>query len=268
MIDTLLVTGANGGVAKLIRPLLADIAHEIRLSDISDVTNLAEHETFIKADLADYDQVKQMVAGVNAILHLGGISTEHSWDDILQANIIGVHNLYRAALNSGKPRIIFASSNHTVGAYSFNEVLDANALPRPDSYYGVSKVFGESVARMYFEKYGLESAIVRIGSCFEKPVDPRMLYTWFSARDFVGLTETIVNATQLNCPIVYGRSNNSRHFWDNSLTNDLGWQPQDSSDIFVSEVNTPENLKKAQKSGLMDYQGGLWLKSPLVNIED
>ena len=268
MIDTLLVTGANGGVAKLIRPLLADIAHKVRLSDISDVTDLAGHETFIKADLANYDQVKDMVTGVSAILHLGGISTEHGWDDILQANIIGVHNLYRAALNTDKPRIIFASSNHTVGAYPFSETLDANAMPRPDSYYGVSKVFGESVARMYFEKYGLESAIVRIGSCFEKPADPRMLYTWFSARDFVGLTETIVNVGELNCPIIYGRSDNSLNFWDNSLTADLGWQPKDTSDVFAAEVNTSENLAKAKESGLMDYQGGLWLRSPLVNIED
>jgi uronate dehydrogenase len=268
MIDKLLVTGARGGVATLIRPMLATIAKSVRLSDLSDVEELDEHEESCIADLSNYEEVKRAVAGTTAVLHLGGLSTEHSWEDILPANIIGVHNLYRAALNTDHPRILFASSNHAVGAYRFSETIDSNALPKPDSYYGVSKVFGEAVARMYFDKYGIETAIVRIGSCFPEPKDPRMLYTWFSANDLVSLIKKVYEAETLGCPIIYGVSNNSRSFWDNNLTSHLGWKPEDSADLFESVLASPKQLDAATQQGLMEYQGGLWLRSPLVNIED
>jgi len=263
MLNRLLVTGASGGVATLLRPLLNKLARTVLLSDIKEVTNLLDHEEFALADLRDLNQVNSIVDGCDGIIHLGGISTENTFENILQANIIGVHNLYTAALACGKPRIVFASSNHAVGAYKFSDNIDASALPKPDSYYGVSKVFGEAVASMYFDKFGQETGVVRIGSCFEKPVDPRMLSTWFSISDFFSLIDRIFSTENLGYKIVYGASNNTRRFWNDELSKDLGWQPSDNAETYADEFIDTSRFEEAIQNGLMTYQGGIWLKSPL-----
>jgi len=263
MLAKLLVTGASGGVATLLRPDLSTIAKTVRLSDIRAVSNLEAHEEFIRAQLSDPEQVNAMVAGCDGILHLGGISTESTFDNLLQANIIGVHNLYRSAQLYGQPRILFASSNHATGAYRFTDRLDAGSLPRPDSYYGVSKVFGEAVASMYFDKFEQETAVVRIGSCFKQPVDPRMLATWFSPRDFLTLIERVFTVDRLGYKIIYGASNNSRRFWDDRLVEDLGWIPEDNAEVFAGELGDIDQYEQAIRDGLMTYQGGIWLKAPL-----
>ena len=106
---------------------------------------------------------------------------------------------------------------------------------RPDSLYGVSKVFGEAMARMYYDKFGIETAIVRIGSCFPEPVDHRMLSTWMSYDDFMMLIATF-NAPRLGCPIIYGASANAASWWDNSKTDYIGWNPKDSSEVFRAKI--------------------------------
>ena len=116
-------------------------------------------------------------------MHLGGISTEQAWEPILQANIIGAYNLYEAARAHGVKRIVFASSNHVMGFYRQSEVIDAHSPPRPDGLYGLSKAFGEDLSRLYFDRYGIETACVRIGSSFPEPKDRRMLATWLSYDD-------------------------------------------------------------------------------------
>lgn len=257
------MTGASGNVATLLRPALCTIAKQLRLSDICEVTDLRNREEYISAELSDPIQVDTIVEGCDGILHLGGLATENTFENILKANIVSVHNLYTSAQKFRQPRIIFASSNHVTGAYKFTDTIDASVLPRPDSYYGVSKVFGEAVASMYFHKFGQETAVVRIGSCFEKPLDPRMLSTWLSPFDFLSLIGHIFAVEQLGYKIVYGASNNARRFWDNSLVKDLGWQPIDNSEVFAAEFADENAYKEALSKGLMAYQGGVWLKEPL-----
>lgn len=263
MLERLLVTGASGGVATLMRPFFASIAKSVRLSDIRAVEDLAEHEEYVHADLDNAAAVDAIVEGCDGVFHLGGMSTEADFDTVLSANIIGTHNLYSAAQRHGQPRIIFASSNHAMGAYSFEDTLDASALPRPDSYYGVSKVFGEAVGSMYFDKFGQETAVVRIGSCFAEPVDPRMLSTWFSPRDFEKLVERIFAVKSLGYQIIYGASNNKRRFWDDHMSADLGWQPQDDAESYAANFKDVSAFEKDIEQGLMTYQGGIWLKAPL-----
>ncbi len=110
-----------------------------------------------------------MMQGVDAVVHLGGVSTEAAFEPILQGNILGVYNLYEAARKQGVKRIVFASSNHVTGFYKQSETINASHPPRPDSLYGVSKAFGEDLSRFYFDRYGIETACVRIGSSFPSP---------------------------------------------------------------------------------------------------
>ncbi|TDK38960.1 NAD(P)-dependent oxidoreductase [Rhizobium deserti] len=255
MLKKLLLTGAAGGVGRAIRPLLGELAEKVVLSDISEIGDITANETFIQCDLADSQGVARLVEGVDGIIHLGGVSVERSFDLILQGNIVGLYNIYEHARRSGMPRIVFASSNHVVGYYRRDERIDNTVPPKPDSLYGVSKVFGEAVASMYYEKFGQETLSVRIGSCFEKPANPRMLATWLSARDFVSLCGRAFVTPRLAHTVIYGASANDEQWWDNRNAAFLGWQPQDSSAKWRAEVETAAG-KEDPTSAAVIYQGG------------
>ena len=169
MLKRLLITGAAGGIGQEMRKRLSHMAEIIRVSDKAALGDARPNEEVMECNLADKDAVFKLVEGCDGILHLGGISIEDSWTPIKDGNIDGIVNLYEAARLLGQPRIIFASTNHTVGFYLQNERIDSKVYPQPDSLYGASKVFGEAIANVYHSKFGIETAIVRIGSCFPEP---------------------------------------------------------------------------------------------------
>ncbi|ODC02743.1 NAD-dependent dehydratase [Terasakiispira papahanaumokuakeensis] len=255
MLNKLLVTGAAGGVGKAIRPYLKSLAKSVRLSDIVDIENPADHEEVVTCDLADYEGVKALVDGCDGVIHLGGVSVEKPWQGILQANIIGTYNLYEAARHLNKPRIVFASSNHTIGFYPRSQKIDTEVPRRPDTVYGLSKCFGEDLASLYFDKFGIETLSVRIGSCFPKPADTRMLATWLSVEDLMSLFARAFNAPKLGNTVIYGVSDNTEQWWDNRKVSFLGWKPQHSSEQWRAEIE--ENAPKADPNAPeVVYQGG------------
>ncbi|WP_332718327.1 NAD-dependent epimerase/dehydratase family protein [Pelagibacterium mangrovi] len=232
----LLITGASGGLGQIARRRLIHLASILRLADLADMGRADLNEEIVACDLADRDAVMDLVEGCDGILHLGGVAKEQNFSSILSANIVGLQNLYEAARAHGSPRIFFASSNHVVGFYGQNEPVDFNSPPRPDSLYAVSKCFGEALARFYYDKFGQETAIVRIGSCFPEPTDYRMLATWLSYDDFVRLVERVFDVPVLGCPTVWGISDNSRAWWSNETVSYLGWHPRDSADTYEQRV--------------------------------
>src|SRR3546814_10247082 len=112
---------------------------------IRPVADLAPHESFRAADLGDLAALRALMPGIDAIVHLGGQSVEGPWGDVLDRNIVGAYNLFEAARQEGVRRVVFASSCHAVGFYRLDETIAADAYFRPDSRYGVSKVFGEAL---------------------------------------------------------------------------------------------------------------------------
>ena len=90
---------------------------------------------------------------------------------------------------------------------------------------------------LYWDKFGIETARVRIGSCFPEPRDHRMLATWLSPDDFVRLCEAVFRAPRLGCPVIYGASANAEQWWDNSSVGYVGWVPQDSSEGFRAKLD-------------------------------
>lgn len=234
-IKRLLITGAAGGLGKVLRTGLVGTAGIIRLSSRRDPGELASHEEHVKADLADAAAVERMLEGVDAVVHMGGQSTEANWDVIIASNIVGMVNLYEAARKAGTKRIIFASSNHVIGMYPRDRRLDHTTPPRPDSRYGLSKAFGEDLACFYAYKYGISSLCIRIGSSFPEPKSRRMLSTWQSYRDIIEQIKVGLTADYL-FEIVYGVSANTRGWWDNSNAERLGFRPQDDSERFAPKV--------------------------------
>jgi uronate dehydrogenase len=232
----LLITGAAGEIGTAMRPLLAHLAEVRRLTDISPIPDPAPGEETITCDLADAAGMAAVVEDCDAIVHIGGCRTEASWGEISASNIGGTFNLYEAARKARVRRIVYASSNHVMGFYAPGERLDVASPPRPDSLYGLSKAFGEDLARLYWDKFGIETVCIRIGSCFPRPRSRRMLATWMSRADLARLIECSFSAPHVGWTVVYGVSANQRSWWDNAGAAHLGWVPRDSADAFRAEV--------------------------------
>ena len=262
MLERLLITGAAGGLGKMARVRLAHMARTLRLSDISDLGEAAPNEELVTCDLGDEAAVHELVAGCDGIVHFGGISVEDTFSKILNANIQGVYNLYEAARAHGQPRILFASSNHAIGYYRQDQYIDNQVPTRPDGLYGVSKVFGEGIASMYHDKFGQETAIVRIGSCFPEPLNHRMLATWMSQDDFVSLIERIFLVPRLGCPVIYGVSDNDTIWWDNRHVSYLGWKPKDNGETFRSKLDQTQTIPAADAPDMV-YHGGKFTAEPV-----
>lgn len=243
---TVLLTGAAGGLGTLMRGLLPAYGYELRLFDMNPIEG---DPGAITADLADKEALREAVRGVDAIIHLAGISLEAPFEKILRANIEGMYNLYEAAREewgaggppaAGRGRIVFASSNHAVGftprPLDGDRLIPIDTPRRPDTYYGLSKGFGEDLAQLYWDKHGIETVSVRIGSCFLEPTSVRMLSLWLSPGDGARLFHAALTAEGVGHTVVYGSSANTRLWWDLSTARALGYEPQDDSEQFAEKL--------------------------------
>ncbi len=249
------MTGAAGGVATLIRPHLRQITSELVLSDRGDLNDLEDGEVSMPADLTDLSSMERLLEGADGLIHLGGQSVEADWETVLNANIIGLHNIYEAARRQGCKRVIFATTNHVVGFYRRQQIIDHTVMPRPDSRYGVSKAFGEALGRMYADKYGLRFLNIRIGNVGDKPLDIRRLSIWVSPGDLTQLIQIGLTHPDLHFEVVYGASKNARAWWDNSNAYRLGYEPKDRAEDYADVAHAvsaaqPDDPITAQ------FQGG------------
>ncbi|MFZ6673149.1 NAD-dependent epimerase/dehydratase family protein [Undibacterium sp. Xuan67W] len=254
----ILLTGAAGGLGKILRERVKDWADIVRLSDISDLGTAAPGEEIVQCDLSDKAAVIAMMDGVDVVLHFGGISTESNFEAIMHANIQGTYNIYEAVHKANVKRVIFASSNHTVGYYKTTDVIDADMPPRPDGMYGISKCFGESLSRYYYDRFGIETVCIRIGSSFPAPQNRRMMVTYFSYDDLVELLRCSIFTPKVGHTITFGVSNNPASWWDNTKAAHLGFQAKDSSLSFAE--NFPDSgAYPAADDITTTYQGGAFL---------
>jgi len=235
---TVLITGATGDVGTHLRRELAG-KYRLRLADKRNLEK-GKGETFIRADISKMADALKITRGVDAIVHLGGYSVEGPWPAILQANIVGCYNVFEAARRNGVKRILFPTSNHAVGFYRRDQTIDHCVYPKPDSRYGVSKVFGEALGSLYADKYGMEVFMMRIGNVNPRPIDKRRLSLWFSPRDLAQLVSIGIDRPGIKFEIVYGISGNRRAWYDNSNAVRLGYRPQDDSEVFAEEILAKE----------------------------
>jgi uronate dehydrogenase len=235
---TILITGASGDVGTHLRRELAG-RYRLRLSDKKNLDK-RKGETFMRADIAKMADAQRITKGVDAIVHLGGYSVEGPWPAILQANIVGCYNVFEAARRNGVRRILFPTSNHAVGFYRRDQTIDHRVYPKPDSRYGVSKVFGEALGSLYADKYGMEVFLMRIGNVNPKPIDKRRLSLWLSPRDLAQLVSIGIDRPGIKFEIVYGISGNKRAWYDNANAARLGYRPRDDSEVFAEEILAKE----------------------------
>ena len=229
-----LITGAAGGIGRRLRRLLAGVYPMLRLSDRAPITELAAGQEFVAAELDDAAALDKAVAGVEGIIHLGGMSVEADWPTILHSNIIGTYNLFEAARRHGVRRVVFASSNHAIGFYRRSRRIGTDHLPRPDTRYGVSKAFGESLGALYADKFGLSVLCIRIGNFDDQPVDKRRLSIWIHPEDLAQLARIGLEHPDLRYEVVYGASDNDRGWWDNATAERLGYRPRHRAEDHVA----------------------------------
>jgi uronate dehydrogenase len=258
--NRLLLTGAAGALGRQLRPRLKRLCTTLRVSDIAELGSAAAGEELRPARLEDAQAVHALLDGVNAVVHLGGVSTEQPWQPILEANVMGVVHLYEAARKHGVKRIVFASSNHVTGFYRQDDVISPRDPVRPDGFYGLSKAWGENVSRFYFDRYGIESACLRIGSSFPEPKDRRMLATWLSYDDLERLVTACLTTPVLGHTVAYGVSDNTATWWDNTGARHIGFKPQDSSERFRAALEARQPTIDLNDPASI-YQGGAFVRT-------
>jgi uronate dehydrogenase len=267
----ILITGAAGRIGSMLRRALTDdpalATHygqpaKLLVTDIIDPGPGAGRDSVAVGDLADAAFVETLFAGraITAVIHLAGHPREAEWDVLLDANIRSSIHLWEAARKHAVDRVLFASSNHAVGFYPRNWMIDHNVTQRPDTRYGLTKVFGEELGFLYAYKFGIRAFSMRIGTFTPEPTSYRGLSSWVSRRDMAALVRVGLTA-DYTCETVYGVSNNARTFWDNSAAERLGYRPQDRSDDFAHLFPEPARTKGDHGE---HFQGGPFVTDGLT----
>lgn len=236
---TVLVTGAAGRIARAVCPGLAEAGLTVRGTDVAELPAGVPGTTADLADPAAGAVLEELLDGADAVLHLGAIPAEDSWPRILAANIDATQRVIDAARAAGVARVVLASSNHATGFTrrpTDGIALPATAPPRPDTFYGVSKVTMEALGALYVERHGMDVVALRIGSFLDRPTAPRHLATWLSPGDAVRLAHAALTAPRPGFATVWGISANTRRWWSLDEGTALGYHPADDAEDFAAEV--------------------------------
>ena len=236
MSGPIVITGGAGKVVRVLRPYLLARYGALRLTDVVAPADLAPNETFVPAAFEDITALRSAFRGARAVIHMGGYPRDADWSVIGPANIEGCHNVFEAARLEGVERIILGSSNHATGLHRSDSVIGSDAVPMPDSLYGVSKVFAEALGTLYAHKHNMRCLTIRIGRVHHEPTDQRMLSVWIHAEDLAQLCAIGIDSTAFFHETVYGVSGTSRPYYDNSRAESLGYRPKHSADDYAEKV--------------------------------
>lgn len=246
-----LVTGAAGSIGRTVTLGLCDRDHEVVGLDL-----VPEPEGFTgtwhTVDCSDPDAVEAVFAAerLDAVVHVAGHPDEASLPASLTSHVVTTAALLDAMVARRVSRIVYASSNHAVGRTPRRDLVSDDALPRPDTFYGVSKVAAEALLALYADRYAVDAIACRIGSFLEEPATVRALSTWLSPDDCVRMVEAALTAPAPGFAVVYGISANTRAWWDLEPGRRLGYEPLDDAEAFASRVpDRPEDEAEAAYVG-------------------
>ena len=232
----ILLTGAGGRLGSYLREPLSKICTELVSTDIKkNIGKLNKNEKYISADLANFDQICEITKDVSFVCHFGALVDELPFNEMLGPNFIGSYNVWESARLNNCKRVIYASSIHAVGMYKRTKTLRPKTPHRADGFYGLSKCFTENLARMYFDKCGIESVCLRIATC--SPVTTaRSLTSWLSYDDLIRLVMRSIDTTHTGYSVVYGVSDNERSNLSNIDSGHLGFKPKDNAEIYANKI--------------------------------
>jgi uronate dehydrogenase len=248
------LSGASGQLGRFLRPALQARGVDLRSAGgRTPLVALHPGEDIMHGDLRDPAIVDRLMQGVDVLIHMAGTSVERPLPEIIENNLVGLNAVYEGARRHRVKRIVFASSNHAIGMHGVEAKLDLDCDLRPDGFYGLSKMWGEGMARLYWDKHGIESVCVRIGSAIEKPTEFRHLSTWFGLDDLMQFVMACITAPKVGFLVAWGVSNNTRSYWAPTSCEQLGYRPVQNSEDFAADILRQENPLDAVGRR---YQGG------------
>ncbi|MEU3459445.1 NAD(P)-dependent oxidoreductase [Streptomyces sp. NPDC006733] len=236
-LGTVAVTGAAGQIGSVVRRALRGEVERMVLLDRVALDVEAANEVVHTVDLRDAAAVEAALAGADAVLHLGGLADEAPLEQLLDANVLGTHNVLEAARRAPIPRVVLASSNRVAGFYPTAHRTRPQEPVRPDGLYGVSKAAVEALGRLYADKFDVSVICLRIGSFEDAPADVRQLATWLSPRDAVGFCRAALRAPlATRFATAYAVSANTRRFWELPTEAELAYTPVDNAEAHASHI--------------------------------
>jgi len=250
---TVVLTGAAGRVGTLVRGPLRELGWRVRLVDLRQPDpDPAHNETVVLGSVTDPAVMAQAVADADVVVHLGGIHREMDWDTVMTTNLTGTRVVLDAARDAGVDRVLLASSTHAVGYWPTDVARAGGTLPpRPDTYYGLSKVAVEGLGSLYADRYGMKIVSARIGTCKPVPDSERCLATWLSPADLARLV--VATASDVGAPghhVVWAVSANTRGWADLTPGRAIGYEPRDDAEQWADTI--------ADTGAAPDLVGGPW----------
>ena len=232
------LSGAGGNVGAILRVELQKRGVDLRSAGgRTSLEPLHPGEDVMHGDLKDPAVVDRLLQGVDVLVHMAGTSVERPLPEIIQNNLVALQEVYEGARRNKVRRIVFASSNHAFGMYPVDERLKLGAEFRPDGFYGLSKVWGEAMARLYWDKHGIEGVSLRIGTTMGRPPENfRQLSTWMGTDDLVQLVMRSIEAQDIGYAAVWGISANTRSYYDLSEGNAIGYAPTQNAEDWAAEI--------------------------------
>jgi nucleoside-diphosphate-sugar epimerase len=244
----ILLTGAGGRVGPHLLPTFTT-RYDLKLYDKNPIVGF-EH-TFI-GDLSDIETLKNAMEGCEVVVHLAATSDEADFVSLLvPSNVIGLYNIFEAALQAGVKRIVFASSVHTMARFPHEHPpIETTELPRPGTRYGITKALGETMGRYYFDRDGLEFVALRFGA-FEPaeklPGKEGMQRCWLSPRDGREIIIRALEVENVGYAIVNAFSNTlGNRFSVSSQQEILGYTPQDSAEEAIKVIEAGDKYEQSR----------------------
>jgi uronate dehydrogenase len=261
------LSGAGGQVGSILRAELPRHGVDLRSAGgRHPLAPMREGEDVMHGDLRDPAVVDRLLSGVDVLVHLAGTSVERPLPEIIENNLVALHQVYEGARRHGVRRIVFASSNHAFGMHPVTSRLRLGADVRPDCFYGLSKVWGEAMTRMYWDKHGIEGVVLRIGTSMGRPPETvRQLSTWMGTEDLVQLTLRAIQAKDVGYCAVWGISANTRAYYDLSERNAIGYVPTQNAEDWAAQVLAKPEADDPVASA---FQGGHFVTGDYTAPQD
>lgn len=236
------LSGAGGQIGQILRPALLARHYPLRSAGgRAALTPLAPTETVTHGDLRAPQVVDELLEGIDVLIHMAGTSVERPLPEIIENNLVALHEIYEGARRHGVRRVVFASSNHAIGMHPVTTKLDATCDFRPDGFYGLSKMWGEGMGRLYWDKHGIETISLRIGSMLPRPTEFRHLSTWLGLEDGIDLITACIEAPEVGYATVWGVSANTRSYWGKDDAAKIGYRPRQNAEDFAGEILNQAN---------------------------
>lgn len=213
--------------------------------------DLPESHHFV-CDIADPEGVRQAVEGMDVVVHMAADPGGGDWESLVHSNIIGAQNMFDSCQQAGVSRIIAASTIQVSNGHRHQEPYCAVAqgrveelpdgVPRissavpaePRNLYASTKIFNESLCRVYSHSHGMSCLAIRIGWVVteDRPPSSKALDIWCSQRDIATLIECCINAPDsVRFGIFYGVSANRTSWLDMDEAREMvGFVPQDRAE--------------------------------------